>query len=121
MTYSWTQIAGPIVTIDTPTAATSTVTLTGGVASNTEEDAGQVPYEFELEVDDGQFTDSDVVSISVSSNSCTATVESGGFYYYGDVTGAAGGGVPDCKVDLYDFVEVALNWLNCSNVFEACP
>jgi len=120
MTYSWTQIAGPTVTIDTPTAATSTVTLTAGVASNTEENAGQVPYQFELEVDDGEFPDTDVVTVSVNSNSCRATVESGGFYYYGDIAGADGGGVPDCTIDLYDLIELALNWIGCSNVFEAC-
>ena len=121
MTYSWTQIAGPTVTIDTPDAETSTVTLTGGLANTTEAGAS-APYQFQLEVDDGQFSDTNVVTVSVNSNSCTATIESGGYYYWGDIAGSGGGGddYRDCEVDLYDLIELALNWLGCSNVFEAC-
>ena len=75
-------------------------------------------------VDDGQFTDTDTVTVSVNSSSCTATIEAGGFYFYGDVAGPGGSGdeFRDCKVDLYDFAELALNWLSCSNTFEpTCP
>jgi len=121
LNFNWTQIAGPTVTIDTPDAETSTVTLTGGLANTTEAGAS-APYQFQLEVDDGQFSDTNVVTVSVNSNSCTATIESGGYYYWGDIAGSGGGGddYRDCEVDLYDLIELALNWLGCSNVFEAC-
>lgn len=119
LAYTWTQIAGPAVTIDSPNEAITTVTLTE-LASNTE-DGTDVPYQFQLEADDGEWTDTDTVTVSLNSNSCTATVETpGGFYFYGDVTSPEEAGVRDCKVDLYDFAEVALNWLGCSNIYESC-
>lgn len=122
LTYSWTQIAGPDATIDTPDAATTSATLTGGLGNTTEAGAG-APYQFQLEVFDGLWTRTDTVTIHVNSNSCTASIEAGGFYYFGDIAGPGGSGdeFRDCKVDLYDFAELALNWLGCSNTFEACP
>jgi hypothetical protein len=122
LTYAWTQLSGPPVIIDSPTAAITTVTLAPDLANNTE-DGSEPAYVFELVVDDGQFTDSDTVTVTVNSSSCTATIEAGGFYFWGDIAGPGGGGdeFRDCKVDLYDFVELALNWLSCSNTFEACP
>ena len=62
--------------------------------------------------------------VYVNSNSCLSTQQHpDGYLFYGDITGPDGTAdqmVPDCKVDLYDFAEIALNWLNCSNLFEAC-
>lgn len=118
LTYTWTQTAGPAVTLNSPASAITTVTLTQ--LGNTTEANGNAPYVFELKVDDGLWTATDAVTVHVNSNSCTASIEAGGFYYYGDVSSAAAQGVPDCKIDLYDFVEIASNWLGCSNIFEAC-
>ena len=41
---------------------------------------------------------------------CDEAVEQG-YSFPGDVSGPSG--VPDCYVDLFDFVAVAFNWLNC--------
>ncbi len=117
LTYHWTQIAGPAVTLDTPDAAVTTVTMT--VLGNTTEAGTAAPYEFRLDVYDGLWTRSDTVTVHVNSNSCTASIEAGSFYYAGDISGEQPG-VSDCKVDLYDFVEFAGDWLACSNIFEAC-
>jgi hypothetical protein len=129
LTYTWTQTGGPTVVIDDPSAASPTFT-TDNLGNNTEADSGD-PYVFELTVDDGQFTDTDTVTVYVNSTSCSASNEAAnaggdpaGYYRYGDITGPdapEGEAVPDCKVDLYDFVEVAINWLACSNIFEPCP
>lgn len=129
LTYTWTQTGGPTVDIDDPSAASPTFT-TDNLGNNTEADSGD-PYVFELTVDDGQFTDTDTVTVYVNSTSCSASNEAAnaggdpaGYYRYGDITGPdapEGEAVPDCKVDLYDFVEVAINWLACSNIFEPCP
>lgn len=118
LSYSWIQTAGPAVTLDSPASAITTVTLTQ--LGNNNEANGNDPYEFELTVDDGLWTATDTVMVHVNSNSCTASIEAGSFYFYGDVSSAAAQGVPDCKIDLYDFVEIANNWLGCSNIFEAC-
>lgn len=121
ITYSWTQIDGATVTIDTPDQAITTVTLPPGLASATEDGTGN-PYVFELEVYDGEFSDTDTVTVSVNSNACTASIESGENYFWGDIAGPDGGGddYRDCKVDIYDFAELAINWLNCSDIFELC-
>jgi hypothetical protein len=122
LTYAWTQTAGTAATINSSTSATTTVTLTGGLASTTEAGAG-VPYVFHLVANDGQFTGEDDITVHVNTDSCRASFENGGFYFYGDIAGPAGAGGMnrDCKVDLYDFAEMALNWLGCSNTFVACP
>ena len=124
LTYTWTQTAGPTVTIDSPNAATTTVTLPE-IANSVEywNAPAADAYVFELTVDDGQAQDTDSVTVTLSTDSCVASVEAGGFYFYGDIASAAGAGYEyrDCKVDLYDFAELALNWLGCSNTFEACP
>lgn len=119
LTYSWTQTAGPGAIIDAPAAATTSVTLTGGMGNTTEAGAG-APYVFQLEIYDGLFTRTDTVTVFVNSNSCTASVEAGSGYSAGDIASAAGVGISDCKVDLYDFLEMATHWLGCTNLFEAC-
>lgn len=119
LTYAWTKTAGPAAVINNPNAAVTTVTLTGGLANNTE-DGSAAPYVFQLVADDGYFTDSDDVTVYVNSDSCRATIEAGGFYFYGDIASAAGAGLRDCKIDLYDFAELAVNWLRCSDTFEPC-
>lgn len=119
LTYNWTQTAGPAATIITPNADTTQVTLTGGLGNNTE--AGTpAPYEFQLEIYDGLWTETAAVTIHVNSNSCTASIEAGSYYYNADIASAAGAGIPDCKVDLLDFAEMAINWLGCTNIFETC-
>lgn len=123
LTYRWTQTAGPAVVIDDPNAATTTVTLSE-IANSVEtwNNPAAAAYVFELTVDDGQAQDTDSVSVTLSTDSCVASVEAGGFYFYGDVAGpnGAGFGNRDCKIDLYDLAEIAVNWLGCSNTFEAC-
>lgn len=123
LTYTWTQTAGPTVTFDSPNTAITTVTLTD--IANTVETwnaPAAAAYVFELTVDDGQIQDTDSVAVTLSTNSCVASVEAGGFYFYGDIAGPAGAGDEnrDCKIDLYDFAEMALNWLGCTNTFEGC-
>ena len=117
LTYQWTQLAGPAVTLDTPDAVSTTVTMT--VLGNTTEAGTAAPYEFQLDIYDGLWTRSDTVTVHVNSNSCSASIEAGSFYYAGDISSAQEG-VSDCKVDLYDFVQLANDWLACSNIFEAC-
>lgn len=118
LSYLWEQTAGPEVSIEDAESAIATVTLSE-LASQTEAGAA-APYVFRLTVSDGQFSSSDSVKVTLNSDSCRATIEAGGYYFYGDVTGPAGDGIRDCKVDMYDLAEVALNWLNCSNIFEPC-
>ena len=123
LTYSWVQTAGPEVVIDTPDAAVTTVTLPE-IANSVEywNEPAEAYYEFELTVDDGQATDTATVMVTLSTDSCVASVEAGGFYYYGDIAGPDGAGdeFRDCKIDLYDFAELMLNWLSCSDTFELC-
>jgi hypothetical protein len=126
MTYLWTQLAGPTVTIDDANDLITTVTITE--LGNTIEPGTGDPYEFELTIVEElppEWTATDTVMVYVNSNSCLSTQEHpDGYLFYGDITGPEGTVdqmVPDCKVDMYDFYEIALNWLNCSNLFEACP
>ncbi len=119
LTYQWTQLAGPEAVIDSPADAVTSATLPAELANNTEDGAAD-PYVFELEVYDGLWTRTDTVLVHVNSDSCRATIEAGGFYFFGDVASAEGAGIPDCKVDLYDLAELSVNWLNCSNIFESC-
>lgn len=131
LTYTWSQIAGPAngAIFDDINGETTSATLTGGLA-NTTEGGAAVPYQFQVDVYDGQHTDSAVVTVYVNSDSCNASneyatqnpSEPDGFFRYGDIAGPDGSGdeYRDCKIDLYDLAEVALNWLNCSNIFEAC-
>ena len=130
-TYTWSQIAGPAngAIFDDIHGETTSVTLTGGLA-NTTETGASAPYEFQVDVYDGQHTSSDTLTVYVNSTSCTASNEYAtqnpsepeGFFRFGDIAGPDGSGdaYRDCKVDLYDFAELAVNWLNCSNIFESC-
>ena len=118
LSYQWSQTAGPAVTLDTPNAAATTVTMT--VLGNNTEAGTAAPYQFRLTVNDGLWSRSDTVTVYVNSNSCTASIEAGSFYYAADISSAQEG-VRDCKVDLYDFLRFAGDWLSCSNIFEACP
>ncbi len=124
LTYSWVQTAGPDAEIDSPDAAITTVTLPE-LANSVEYWNNPVAayYEFELTVSDGQAQNTDSITVTLSTDSCVASVEAGGYYYYADIASAAGVGdeYRDCKVDLYDFAEMAINWLGCSNNFEPCP
>jgi hypothetical protein len=124
--YRWTQLAGPAVTIDDPNALVTTVTITE-LGNDNEPDTPD-PYEFELRIEEElipYWVVTDTVMVYVNTNSCLSTQQHpDGYLFYGDITGPEGTAdqmVPDCKVDLYDFYEIALNWLNCSNMFEACP
>ncbi|HOQ04768.1 MAG TPA: hypothetical protein PKY88_06110 [Anaerohalosphaeraceae bacterium] len=120
LSYLWEQTAGPAVTIANPNAAVTTVTLTE--LANTTEEGSAEPYIFQLTVNDGQFTSTDTVQVTLNTDSCRASIEAGGYYFYGDIAGpnGIGGNNRDCRVDLYDLAEVAVNWLGCSNIFEAC-
>jgi hypothetical protein len=128
LAYTWTQVGTdptPAV-INSPNAKITTVNLHGGLANTINDGTNPAaPYVFHLVANDGQFTGTeDDVTVYVLSDSCRASIQyPGGFYFYGDIAGAAGAGgnFRDCKVDLYDFAEMALNWLGCSNTFAACP
>lgn len=123
LTYTWTQTDGPTAEITSPNSAITTVTLPE-IANSVEywNEPSAEAYVFELTVDDGQVQDTDSVTVTLSSDSCVASVEAGSFYYYGDIAGPEGAGdeYRDCKIDLYDFAEMALNWLACSNTIEGC-
>ena len=124
--FRWTQLAGPAVTIDDPNALVTTVTITE--LGNTIEPGTADPYEFELTVEEElipYWVRTDTVMVYVNSNSCLSTQQHpDGYLFYGDITGPEGTldqvMVPDCTIDLYDFAEIAFNWLNCSNMFEPC-
>jgi hypothetical protein len=121
LSYHWVQTAGATAAITDPNAAVTTVTLPAGLANTTEAGAG-APYVFELTVDDGQFNDTDTVTVTVNTDSCRASIQAGSFYFFADIAGPGGAGddYRDCKVDLYDLAETAVNWLGCSNTFESC-
>ena len=110
--YTWTQLAGPTVTIDSPQDVSTTVTLTE-LGNNNEAGSGD-PYVFQLAIDDGLWVETDTVTVYVSSDSCLASHEMpGAFYAVGDFD-------QDCDVDLVDLSQMALNWLTCTNTLEDC-
>lgn len=124
MTYLWEQLAGPPVTINNADTANATASLTE-LAANYEPDTDD-PYVFRLTVNDGQFSDTDTLNVTLTSTSCRASAEAGSFPVFGDITNptgettAGGDNIPDCKVDMYDLAEVAVNWMICTNIFESC-
>jgi hypothetical protein len=123
LTYTWTQTAGPEVTIDSPNSAITTVTLSQLANSvETWNNPAAAAYVFQLTVNDGQAQDTDSVTVTLSTDSCIASVEAGGYFFYGDIAGPNGVGPAnrDCQIDLYDLAEIAINWLGCSNTFESC-
>ena len=125
LTYTWEQTGGPEVLTDPVEGAVQVLELTE-LAGNYEYDVDSAPYAFQLTVDDGEYTDTDIVIVTVSRDSCYASQEAEEFFVFGDITNAYGitteGGqnVPDCKTDMYDLAEVALNWLLCTNIYESC-
>ncbi|MBN1766229.1 MAG: hypothetical protein JW860_13295 [Sedimentisphaerales bacterium] len=106
----WVQTAGPTVFIENSNTGTPTVTLEE-LASNNEEGSAD-PYVFRVTVSDGEYADSDSVVVTLTSNSCLASHEvADSFYHFGDIN-------QDCIVDLDDFYEVAVNWIQCTNTLE---
>jgi hypothetical protein len=112
LTYLWEQIAGPEVTISTPTDENITLTLTE-LANNNEPETAE-PYQFQLTVGDTDKEASDIVTVTLSTDSCLASHEiPDSEYHLGDVN-------QDCIVDINDFYEIALNWLGCTNTLAGC-
>ena len=58
LTYQWTQVAGPSVTLANPTNLVATFAYTGAVYTNT-------ALQFQLTVDDGLFTSNDVTTVTL--------------------------------------------------------
>ena len=112
LSYLWEQIAGPEVTIASPTDENITLIL-DELANNNEPDTAE-PYQFQLTVGDTNKEASDIVTVTLSTDSCLASHEiPDSEYHPGDVN-------RDCKVDMTDFYEVALNWLGCTNTLAGC-
>jgi hypothetical protein len=112
LTYLWEQIAGPEVIISSPTDENITLILTE-LANNNEEETAE-PYQFQLTVGDTDKESSDIVTVTLSTDSCLASHEiPDSEYHLGDVN-------QDCVVDINDFSEVALNWLACTNTLAGC-
>jgi hypothetical protein len=112
LTYLWEQIAGPEVTIASPADENITLIL-DELANNNEEETAE-PYQFQLTVGDTDKEASDIVTVTLSTDSCLASHEiPDSEYHLGDVN-------RDCKVDITDFYEVALNWLGCTNTLAGC-
>jgi hypothetical protein len=112
LTYLWEQVAGPEVTISP--ADVEDITLTLEELANNNEEGTAEPYQFRLTVSDSDLEGSDTVTVTLSTDSCLASHEIPDSYYHlGDVN-------QDCKVDINDFYEVALNWLACTNTLASC-
>ncbi len=73
-------------------------------------------YVLKLTVTDEGKTIEDTVTATVNAPTC-ADVIADGKVLMGDVSGPDG--VPDCRVDLYDFARLALDWLRCNDPGEA--
>jgi hypothetical protein len=112
LSYLWEQVAGPEVDISSPTDENITLIL-DELANNNEEETAE-PYQFQLTVGDTNKEASDIVTVTLSTDSCLASHEiPDSEYHLGDVN-------QDCKVDINDFSEVALNWLGCTNTLAGC-
>ncbi|MDF1798999.1 MAG: Ig-like domain-containing protein, partial [Planctomycetota bacterium] len=70
LTYTWTQVSGPTVTLDDASAAAPSFTAPEGTEEAT--------IVFELQVSDGTNTSSDTVSVFVAADDDAATVSAGG-------------------------------------------
>ena len=117
-TYAWTDITAPadkdpatVVTINSPTAEDTTVTLTNSTGTVT----GY--YQFTLTVTDtASQTAADTVIVGVYGTCAAAAIADPNDDYdgVGDFNG-------DCKVDLYDLALFVDRWLDCDSLRRACP
>jgi len=69
-------------------------------------------YELQLSATDGEKDACDVVTIEVENLTCQDVIDAGA-RAVGDISGPDG--IPDCYIDLYDFAEMAGDWLYCNN------
>ncbi len=100
LTYQWTQLAGPAVTIDPDNGKDTLLVLTE--LSN--------DYQFQLTVSDGDLITSVTARVVLAADSCAASAQKPGFSYsLGDIN-------QDCIVDLTDLMEMALDWLECKDL-----
>ncbi len=102
LTYQWTQLAGPAVTINPDDAVLKDISL---VLTELSTD-----YQFQLTVSDGDRTTSVTARVVLAADACAASSQDPDFSY------ASGDINKDCIVDLVDFTEMALNWLNCNSL-----
>ncbi|MBE0537194.1 MAG: hypothetical protein IH624_16145 [Phycisphaerae bacterium] len=70
------------------------------------------PYVLSLTAQNSYATLTDTVTINVSSPTC-ADVIAEGKLMAGDLSGPDG--TPDCRIDLYDFVRMAEDWMRCND------
>ena len=73
-------------------------------------------YVLRLTADDTEYTDFDNVTITLAIPTC-ADVLADGLGIATDLSGPEG--VPDCRVDLYDFAVIASDWLRCNDPDDA--
>jgi hypothetical protein len=69
-------------------------------------------YELSLTAQNSYQTVTDTIRIEVISPTC-ADVIAEGKLMPGDVSGPDG--TPDCRIDLFDFVKMAQDWLRCND------
>ncbi len=106
LTYKWTQLAGPAVTIDPNDALAKDISLVLTELSN--------DYQFQMTVSDGDLTTSVTARVVLAADSCAASARKPGFSYsLGDIN-------KDCYVNLRDFAEMALAWLECTDTGAGC-
>ena len=101
-TIEWTKADGPGDVVFSDTAIedpTATFSTTG-------------TYILRLTADDTAATVYDEVTITVVNPTCQDIIDDG-LLITGDISGPAG--IPDCRINLYDFAAFAGNWLRCNN------
>ena len=98
----WTKESGP------GTVDFSDATIEDPIATFSEVGA----YLLRLTADDPLGVAYDEVTITVENPTCQDVIDDG-FLMAGDISGPAG--IPDCRVNLYDFAAFAGNWFRCNN------
>ena len=115
-TYSWTQISGPVVTLDDASAETPTFDAPEGVSNS--------DIVFELTVSDGDSTSTDQVTITVNADNDAPAAEAGPAQAVaeGDVVTLAGSGTdPEGQSLTYSWVQTSGPTVVLSDASAAAP
>ena len=104
-TVLWEEVVDdPNVVINSPTVETTTVTIT---KTGT--------YELSLTADDSELSASDTVTVNIYTDACNAAKGVPGYTaFIGDLD-------DDCDVDLDDFAELAVDWMNSTALTSPLP